>query len=101
MFLGALASGLAVSSCTLSVIPNLTRNAAPYAVVENVVTHEDHRRCGYGRAVLAHALAQAWRQGCYKAMLLTGSKKESTLRFYEDAGFRREKTAFVARPPAS
>ena len=32
-------------------------------------------------------------------MLLTGSKNESTLRFYEKTGFERGvKTGFVARP---
>ena len=34
--------------------------------------------------------------GCYKAMLLTGSKKPETLRFYERCGFNeRDKTAFI------
>ncbi len=101
VFLGTLPSGLAVTSCTLHVMPNLTRNAAPYGVIENVVTHEQHRQRGYGKSVLARALAESWRQGCYKVMLMTGSKRESTLRFYEAAGFHREKTAFVARPPGS
>lgn len=33
---------------------------------------------------------------CYKMMLLTGSKKESTLHFYEQAGYnRKDKTAFI------
>ncbi|MEE0157694.1 MAG: hypothetical protein UER27_10665 [Acutalibacteraceae bacterium] len=36
--------------------------------------------------------------GCYKVMLLTGSKQESTLRFYERCGFdRHAKTAFLRR----
>ncbi|WP_149538601.1 GNAT family N-acetyltransferase [Siccirubricoccus phaeus] len=91
--------GEAVATCTLIQVPNLTRGTRPYAFVENVVTHADHRRQGIGRAVLAAALAAAWQAGCYKAMLLTGSKQDSTFRFYEGAGFRRgEKTGFIARP---
>ena len=100
VLLGTLPSGLAVAACTLHILPNMTRNSAPYAVIENVVTHEQHRQRGHGRAILASALAAAWQQGCYKVMLMTGRKDESILRFYESAGFRRgEKTALLARPP--
>jgi hypothetical protein len=50
---------------------------------------------------LGCALSVAWRQHCYKVMLLTGRKDEGTLRFYEQAGFdRHEKQAFVAKPVA-
>ena len=36
------------------------------------------------------------KQRCYKLMLMTGSKQESTLRFYREAGYRDDqKTAFV------
>lgn len=45
-----------VSSCTLAIVPNLSRGARPYGVIENVVTHADHRRLGLGQRVLAHAL---------------------------------------------
>ena len=90
--------GVLVSTCTLVLVPNLTRSARPYGFIENVVTHEAHRRKGLGTAILKGA-DLAWGQGCYKVMLMTGSTKEQTLRFYEHAGFRRgEKTAFVARP---
>lgn len=89
-----------VSSCTLTVIPNLTRGCRPYGVVENVVTHAEYRKRGYGKAVLAEALSFAWAQGCYKVMLLTGRKDEATFQFYESAGFNRnDKQAFVAKAP--
>ncbi len=65
------------------------------------MTHADHRGQGWGKALLAHALAYAWNQGCYKVMLMTGRKDEATLAFYERAGFDRHgKQAFVARAPA-
>lgn len=90
-----------VSSCTIMVIPNLTRGARPYGVIENVVTHRAHRGKGWGRAVLVQALEFAWTQKCYKVMLLTGRKDEATFKFYEAAGFdRHSKQAFVAKPAA-
>ena len=100
-YFGGFSSGALVSSCTLTVIPNLTRACRPCGVIENVVTHTAHRGQGWGKAVLAHALAEAWQQRCYKVMLLTGRKDERTLRFYEQAGFDPHgKQAFVARPAA-
>jgi len=92
-------SGQLIATCTLIIVPNLTRSARPYALIENVVTHADHRRKGVGTALLKAALDMAWSQGCYKVMLMTSSRKEETLRFYEQAGFARGlKTAFLARP---
>ena len=97
VLVGALPSGALVTSCTVVVIPNMTRNAAPYALIENVVTHADHRCRGYGQAALRAGIRLANAAGCYKIMLMTGSKREATLRFYENAGFKRDKTAFTIR----
>jgi GNAT superfamily N-acetyltransferase len=88
-----------VSTCTLSIILNLTRNARPYGIIENVFTKESFRKRGIASAVLRFALADAWGTGCYKVMLFTGSQKEESLRFYEQAGFQRgRKTGFIAYP---
>lgn len=97
VLLGTLPSGVLVTSCTVVVIPNLTRNAAPYALIENVVSHAEHRGKGYGKAILRAAIAEADRHRCYKVMLMTGSKRESTLRFYASAGFSQDKTGFSIR----
>tara|TARA_R110002094_G_scaffold77773_1_gene84240 strand:+ start:275 stop:682 length:408 start_codon:yes stop_codon:yes gene_type:complete len=93
------AEDLIVSTCTLTLVPNLTRGMRPYGLIENVVTDPKFRKQGLGRKVLKYALDDAWKEGCYKVMLLTGSKRESTLRFYEKTGFKRRiKTGFVAHP---
>ena len=99
-YFGGWDEALLVASCTLTIIPNLTRACRPYGVIENVVTHSAHRNQGWGHALLQHTLAHAWRERCYKVMLMTGRKDENTLRFYEQAGFDRHgKQAFVAKPP--
>lgn len=92
--------GRIVASCTMVLVRNLTRGARPFGLVENVVTDAAYRRQGHGLAILRHALGLAWDAGCCKVMLLTGSKRDETLCFYEKAGFRRGiKTGFVALPP--
>ncbi|MBY4632560.1 GNAT family N-acetyltransferase [Rhizobium croatiense] len=93
----AFAGDVAAATATLIVVPNLTRGGASYALIENVVTHTDHRRHGYAGAVIGHAVEQAWKAGCYKVMLLTGSKNPATLRFYENCGFIQDKTGYQIR----
>ncbi len=85
-----------VSSCVCVIIPNLTRNVRPYVFIENVVTHEDYRGKGYAGECLEYARQIAEKENCYKMMLLTGSKKQETLRFYEKNGYNSsDKTAFI------
>lgn len=86
-----------VGTCYLNVIPNLTRRAAPYAVIENVVTHPDFRRRGIGKALITNALEDAKNQGCYKVMLLTG-RDQKVQEFYTSCGMNSgTKTAFIMR----
>lgn len=85
-----------VSSCVCVIIPNLTRNVRPYAFVENVVTHADYRGKGYATECLNYAKEIAEKSNCYKMMLLTGSKEDKTLNFYQNAGYNStDKTAFI------
>jgi GNAT superfamily N-acetyltransferase len=91
--------GNLVATCTLLVVPNLTRNARPYALIENVVTLSAYREQGYARAVLQFALTQAWQANCYKVMLSTSARSKGVLEFYRRCGFVDGiKTGFVAVP---
>lgn len=92
--------GAVAATTYVNIIPNLTRSASPYAVIENVVVDETLRDTGLGKQIMAASLQKAWDAGCYKAMLLTGSRTPSTHAFYRACGFSGDaKTAYLARPP--
>lgn len=79
--------GKVVSSVQLAIIPSLTHNVRSFAIVENVVTHENYRNKGYASALLQKAAEIAKNHNCYKLSLETGSNRESTLNFYKNNGF--------------
>ena len=83
----AIEDGKAVSSVQMAIVESLTHNVRPFAVIENVVTHEDYRKKGYASALLERATEIARDRNCYKVFLETGSNRESTLNFYKNNGF--------------
>lgn len=88
--------GHIISSCVCVIIPNLTRNLRPYALIENVITDVNYRKKGFASACLDYARQIAVKNQCYKMMLLTGSKDAKTLEFYKRAGYNeKDKTAFI------
>ncbi|NKC00329.1 MAG: GNAT family N-acetyltransferase [Pseudomonadales bacterium] len=88
-----------LASTYVNIIPNLTRSASPYAVIENVITKPSLQNTGLGRELMACTLSFIWERGCYKAMLMTGSKKESTHAFYRACGFNgTAKTGYITYP---
>ncbi|MCF4097654.1 GNAT family N-acetyltransferase [Maritalea mediterranea] len=97
MIIVAELDGIIVSSCTLFILPNLTRGNRPIALIENVVTHKQYRRTGLGKKVLHDAFDRAEAAGCYKVMLLTGSQTEGTHHFYQEVGLKPDKTGYHKR----
>ena len=89
-------NGKIVSSCVCIIVPNLTRNIRPYALIENVVTNEEYRGKSYAIECLNYAKEIAIKNDCYKMMLLTGTKNENTVAFYKSAGYNSDdKIAFI------
>lgn len=89
--------GRAVATATLIILPNLTRSARPYGLIENVVTLASHRKQGLGHAVIRHAIDYGFAANCYKIMLLTGQKEEHVHRFYQACGFIQNKIGYQIR----
>jgi GNAT superfamily N-acetyltransferase len=83
-------NNLFVSSCNLTVIPNLTRGGKSISLIENVVTHRDYRNRGLGRLVIEAALGHARSKNCYKVMLFSGSHRVDSHKFYNALGFNSD-----------
>ncbi|WP_299147015.1 GNAT family N-acetyltransferase [uncultured Tateyamaria sp.] len=84
--IGADHAGTLSAMLTLHILPNITQNGRPYALIENVVTARPVRGRGLGRAVMSAAIQRAWDADAYKIMLLTG-QDSTTKGFYTALGF--------------
>ena len=90
--------GKIVSSVTLVIIKNLTRQMKPHALIENMVTLPDSRNKGYARLLLSKSIEMAKENNCYRIMFISGAKNESTVRFYLNSGFTNtEKSAYILK----
>lgn len=97
--IGGEQDGKLVSMATLHVLPNMTYDMRPYALVENVATHADHQGRGLGLIVMDAVAQKAWSEGAFKIMLLTNQSRGAAA-FYEKLGYvADEKHGMVLRSP--
>ncbi len=82
--------GKLVSTCTCVIIRNITYDHRPYAIVENIVTDSEYRAQGLATACLEEARKIAEKEDCFKIMLTTASKLDSTHKFYEKLGYNKQ-----------
>jgi ribosomal protein S18 acetylase RimI-like enzyme len=71
----------------LLVVPNLTHEGRPWAIVENVVVSEAVRGRGVGRALMQRLIELARAAGCYKVQLISGKHRTEAHAFYRSLGF--------------
>jgi len=79
--------GTVVGTLHLVVVPTLTHDGAPWAIVENMVVDEDGRGHGVGTARMGEAERRARAAGCYKVQLLSAVDRSGAHAFYERQGF--------------
>ena len=82
------AQGQIVGSAVLIIVPNLSHQGRPYAIIENIVIDTDARGAGYGEALVRYAIEEARKTGCYKLSLTSNKRRPDAHRFYERLGFQ-------------
>ncbi|MBT3175805.1 MAG: GNAT family N-acetyltransferase [Desulfobacula sp.] len=96
--LGVFDKNILMASCSITIVPNLTRGCRSYALIENIATHRKHRREGYGKTILLYAADYAKERNCYKAMFMTGHLNTKVEQFCQATGFSGEdKKAYIKR----
>ena len=80
-----------ITSCVLVIVPNLTRGARHFSLVENVITHPDYRKRGYASSLLNYVIDYSKKKNCYKIMLLSSKDRVQAHLLYEKLGFDKNK----------
>ncbi|WP_026120816.1 GNAT family N-acetyltransferase [Nocardiopsis potens] len=79
--------GQIIGTLDLLVVANLTHDAQPWCVVDNLVVDPASRRKGVGRALMEDAVDRASRAGCYKIELVSHESAHAAPEFYRSVGF--------------
>jgi GNAT superfamily N-acetyltransferase len=91
----ALADGEVAGTYALIIMDKLGKRGTPAGVVEDVAVAPERQGQGIGRAMMAHALQECRKAGCYKLALSSNAKRTDAHRFYESLGFERHGYSFA------
>lgn len=80
--------GKIIGTATIYFI-DVAARGRPYAFLEGLVIHEDHRGNGHGTAFFKKCLDAAKNKDCYKMLFTSGMNRQSTHKFYEKLGFKK------------
>ncbi|MFH0861159.1 MAG: GNAT family N-acetyltransferase [Candidatus Altiarchaeota archaeon] len=83
-----------VATVALVIMPGLAHGARHWAMIENVIVDEKHRRKGYGRKLIEHAIEVAKGFNCHKIVLISKFFRKEAHQFYESVGFEKEAYGF-------
>jgi GNAT superfamily N-acetyltransferase len=93
--LAAVADGQVVGTYSLVILDKLGKRGMPAGVVEDVAVTPARQGQGIGRAMMAHAIEECRKAGCYKLALSSNVNREDAHRFYESLGFKRHGYSFA------
>ncbi|MCH8026349.1 MAG: GNAT family N-acetyltransferase [Chloroflexi bacterium] len=80
--------GRIAGSAVLIIVPNLSHQGRPYAIIENIVVDTAARGAGSGETLVRYAIEEARKAGCYKLSLTSNKRRPDAHRFYERLGFQ-------------
>ena len=86
--------GQVVGTVVLLIVPNLSHSATPWALVENLIVAQKHRRRGAGKLLLEYVIARAKEKGCHRIELCSDKRRREAHRLYRSVGFEASAYGF-------
>lgn len=80
--------GKTIGTATIYYI-DVAAHGRPYAFLEGLVIHEDHRGNGHGTVFFKKCLEISKAKNCYKLLFTSGMDREDAHKFYEKLGFKK------------
>jgi GNAT superfamily N-acetyltransferase len=80
-------AGRVMGTLVLVIVPNLSYQGRPWAVIENVVVDDAARGLRLGERLMTHAIELAKAAGCFRVGLTSNKQRPDAHRFYERLGF--------------
>ncbi|GGY78245.1 hypothetical protein GCM10011613_23570 [Cellvibrio zantedeschiae] len=91
-------NGEIVATALVSLCKDVMFTRQPFAIIENVIVSQHHKRKGIGKALMKHIEAFCLAADCSKIMLLSGSDKHDAHDFYTAMGYDSDaKTGFIKK----
>jgi len=87
-------AGEVVGTLVLLIVPNLSHEARPWALVENIIVDKRYQRQGIGRLLMNYAVGKAKEAGCYKIGLSSDKRRKEAHKFYHSLGFEASAHGF-------
>lgn len=86
--------GEVIGTADLLVVANLTHDAQPWGIADNLVVDAAYRRQGVGSALVEDIADRALGAGCYKLELLVREDAPGAHAFYAALGFANSASGF-------
>lgn len=86
--------GKVVGTVVLIIVPNLSHNASPWALMENMVVDSEYRRQGIGKLLTDYAVRRAKAERCFEIQLSSTNSRKEAHAFYRSMGFKAEAHGF-------
>ena len=83
-----------VGTFVLYILPNMTHNGRPAAIIENIIVDDQCRRSGVGRAMMNFARDRAQALHCYKLSLTSNAQRTNAHAFYTQCGMMQHGVSF-------